>query len=270
MREGTACHPDDRRRRRAAWGTYYADDHPWNRCGAVLGVMQTVYRAELTAIYQVVNSALEPTHIVSDCESVVNCAADIFHNNHDGEHRGDHAELWESIHKKVEEKRPGHFKIAWVPSHMDLTKAKELQAKGGPEERMLVGNHWADREAKKGMQSHNIDWQEYQEADDRTFLACMSQHLIRTVWEDLFTLDMRLKLGLDDEEEEQETLPREREEEIEEQPLEAEEQEDPWEAEEEAARRLQNEPTGRRHPECPLAQWSPTCCFVGGRRPQEL
>ena len=65
---------------------------------------------------------------------------------------------------------------------------------------MLIGNHWADQEAKKGMHSHNIDWQEYQEADDRVFLASMTQHLIKTVWEELFTLDMRIKEGLDPEE----------------------------------------------------------------------
>ena len=92
--DGTACHPDNKRRRRGAWGTYYADDHPWNRCGAVLGGMQTVCRAELTAIYQVVNTALGPTQLVSDCASVVNCAAAIFHNNREGDHKGDHADVW--------------------------------------------------------------------------------------------------------------------------------------------------------------------------------
>ena len=65
-----------------------------------------------------------------------------------------------------------------MPSHTDLTKAKELEARGGPKEQMLIGNHWADQEAKKGMHSHNIDWQEYQEAGDRVFLASVTQHLI--------------------------------------------------------------------------------------------
>ena len=84
------------------------------------------------------------------------------------------------------------------------------------------------------MQFHNIHMQEYKQADDRTFLASMAKHLIRIVWEELFTLGMRLKLGLDAEEDEQDNQERE---ETEEQPPEAaEEQDDTWEAEEEAAR----------------------------------
>ena len=67
----TARNPDDRRRRRPAWGTYYADDHPWNECGLVAGGMQTVFRAEPTAVSHVVRAATEPTHIACECESVV-------------------------------------------------------------------------------------------------------------------------------------------------------------------------------------------------------
>ena len=162
--------------------------------------MQTVYRAELMAICHVVLTATEPTHIVSDCESVVNNAAMIFYGNHHGNFNGDHADLWKSLYERVRQKDQGHFRITWVPSHTDLANAKELQEKGGPQERMLIGNHWADNEAKRGMQHHNIDWREYQEADDRVFIACMVQHLIKTVWEELFTIDMRLKQGLDPEE----------------------------------------------------------------------
>ena len=123
--DGTACHPDGRRRRRVAWGTCYADERPWNRRGLVLGGMQTAYRAELTAISQVVHSALHPTHIVSDCESVVNCAAAIFHGNHEGIHKGDHDEVWKCIQEVVRAKPPGYFKVTWAPSHTDLTKGKK-------------------------------------------------------------------------------------------------------------------------------------------------
>ena len=55
-----------------------------------------------------------------------------------------------------------------MPSDTDLTKAKEIKARGVPKEQMPIGNHWADQGAKKGMQHHNIDWQEHQEADDRS------------------------------------------------------------------------------------------------------
>ena len=46
------------------------------------------------------------------------------------------------------------------------------------------------------MHYHNIDWQEYQEADDRVLVASVAQHLVKVVWVELFTLDMRLKEGV--------------------------------------------------------------------------
>ena len=94
--------------------------------------MQTVFRAELLAICHVVLTATAPTHIASDCGPVVKCAATISHGNHQVFFEGDHADVWEDVHEKVKQKDQGHFKLTWVPSHTDLTKAREQEARGGP------------------------------------------------------------------------------------------------------------------------------------------
>ena len=104
---------------------------------------------------------------------------------------------------------------------------------------MLIGNHWADNEAKRGMQYHCIDWREHQEADDGRFIACIAQHLINSVWEELFALDMRLMHGFDTEEGEQPNQEGEDSkdwEDAQEMPPAMEDPQDPWEAEEEVAR----------------------------------
>ena len=75
--DGTACNPDDYRRRRAAWGVHYAHGHEWNCNGPIPDELQTVYRAELMAVNHVIQSAIRPTHIVSDCLSVVNTLRDV-------------------------------------------------------------------------------------------------------------------------------------------------------------------------------------------------
>ena len=41
-------------------GVYYADEHPWNKCGPVASGLQIVYRAELIVVSHVVHSATEP------------------------------------------------------------------------------------------------------------------------------------------------------------------------------------------------------------------
>ena len=107
---------------------------------------------------------------------------------------------------------------------------------------MLIGNHWADHEAKNGMQFHDINWQEYAEADDRTMVACVAQHLIKRWWEESFAKDMRQKQVLQIEEESEEEIP------LNESdgtfPLEQElapEEAGPWEVEEEVGRWMHGE-----------------------------
>ena len=72
------------------------------------------------AIYQVVNTAPKPTHIVSDCESVVNCIVAISHDSHGGNHKGDHADVWKNVREQVAEKQLGYFKTTWVPSNTQI------------------------------------------------------------------------------------------------------------------------------------------------------
>ncbi len=69
--DGSAVYPQDRRRRRAAWGTCYAPDHPWNADGPVHTDTQTVFAAELMATVHAMAAASTPTRIVSDCRAVV-------------------------------------------------------------------------------------------------------------------------------------------------------------------------------------------------------
>ena len=87
--DGTACNPDDHRRRRAAWATYYAHEHPWNCSGPVEGGLQTVYRAEPEVVHHVISFANQPTHIVADCLSMVHKLQDILADDADeGHERG--------------------------------------------------------------------------------------------------------------------------------------------------------------------------------------
>ena len=74
--------------------------------------MQTVYRAELTAVSHAVQAADQPTHIVSDCLSVVNTATMIFFGCQAGNVGGDHADLWEKISDKVKACPGGFYRIA--------------------------------------------------------------------------------------------------------------------------------------------------------------
>ena len=60
--------------------------------GLVEGGTHTVNRAELTAVNHAVQVANQPTHIVSDCLSVVNTARAIFYGSQSKEVGGDHAD----------------------------------------------------------------------------------------------------------------------------------------------------------------------------------
>ena len=192
--DGTACNPDDQRRRRAAWGVFYSHDHAWNCHGPIDDELQTVYRAELTAVNHVIQSANTPTHIVSDCLSVVNTMRDILAGL-EREVKGDHADLWAQIQRTVRSQPPGYYSITWVPSHTDIDAAQETEDRGGHKRSMILGNQAADNEAKAGMSAHPIDWEEYRHADDKIFLATITQTLIKDVWERHFTSDMEAKCG---------------------------------------------------------------------------
>ena len=144
--DGAAMHPDDRRRRRAAWGVFYSHDHTWNRSELVCDEVQTVYRAELEAVHHVITKASRPTSIYSDCLSVVNQLQKALSEgeNHRVLDKGDHADLWKEIALEVTKRPPDHFDIPWIPSHTELEAAEELEARGGVQKIHVFGNHWAD------------------------------------------------------------------------------------------------------------------------------
>ena len=156
---------------------------------------QTVYRAELEAVHQVIKKAKRPTAIYSDCLSVVNQLQTILNNRGSNEvaEKGDHADLWSSIEREVNSKPPEYFDVTWMPSHTEIEAAGEIEARGGIEERHVFGNHWADLLAKAGINAHKIDHEEYKRADDRAFLAATTQSLIKEVWEAYFEADQDAK-----------------------------------------------------------------------------
>ena len=146
--DGTACNPDGHRRRRAAWGVYYAHDHAWNCNGPIDDELQTVYRAELMAVNHVIQSSTSSTHIVSDCLSVVNTMRTVI-GEQQQKFKGDHADLWTQIPQTVHSKPRGFFSITWVPSHTDVDKAREAEERGGHKRSMILRNQAADNEAKR-------------------------------------------------------------------------------------------------------------------------
>ena len=109
--------------------------------------------------------------------------------------KGDHADIWEDFKKRGESVPTDYYKATWIPSHTDLAMAKENAQRGGHEERMVVGNAHAYRDANSAMTAHeiNISRHEYDGVDDRTFFACIFQHMLKTVLEKFFDEDAKLR-----------------------------------------------------------------------------
>ena len=187
--DGAACHPDDPRRRRASWGVHYALDHPYNANGPLTSEIQTVYRAELAAILHVIKSANVPTKIITDCQAVANQAHAIMHDREIAAPGGDHADLWEELTTSVRLREDEFFEIEWIASHIDVEKAQEVEVAGGFLKEYIVGNHWADVQAKEGLRGHAINDQEYADAEDRAVLTILAQALILEVWKNYFEID---------------------------------------------------------------------------------
>ena len=125
--DGAACNPEDPRRRRAAWGVYYAPEHSYNMSDTVKGELQTVYRAELQAVEHVLKTATTPTRIVSDCQSVVNQLTKLLQGG-SLEKKSDHADLWASILREIKDREESFFEVEWINSHIDTEKAQEVEA----------------------------------------------------------------------------------------------------------------------------------------------
>ena len=194
--------PDDESRRRAAWGVYYANEHPWNVNGPVSTKTQTVYHADLMAICSALHAANQPTHIVLDCMAVVEQLRSIIYEREASKiEKGDYEETWEQIRTTVLQHPPEMFEISWVQSHTDVSEAAERESAGGFEEKHVRGNDFADALAKSAMSAHPIDWEEYDRADDRTFIAAVTQHLIKNIWTEFVQEDQDIKEAGDYEDE---------------------------------------------------------------------
>ena len=153
------------------------------------GELQTVYRAELSAVAHVLTTATNPTRIVSDCQAVVNQVARMLQGaKHDG--KGDHADLWAKVEEEINDKEPGYYEVEWINSHIDPEKAEAVERAGGFLASHIYGNANADLQAKEALALHPINHQEYSEAEDRIFLAAIGQALIVKIWQDFFQEDM--------------------------------------------------------------------------------
>ena len=64
------------------------------------------------------------------------------------------------------------------PAHTEINAVVERESAGGFEETHVIGNDFADKLAKGAMITHPIDWEEYERADDPTFFAAATQHVI--------------------------------------------------------------------------------------------
>jgi exonuclease III len=186
--DGSATHPGDRRRRRAAWACFAGQGHEWNVSGPVSDTCQTVYRAELLAIKHAMAAAVVPTRIVTDCKSISDQLADALCGARRAP-KGDHGDLWEEIYQHIDGHPDEYYEVEWVKSHIGVDEAEAIEAKGGFTKENIVGNMWVDIEAKRGMTHHNIDKLEYALADDREFIALVVQAMITHVWAKTFDSD---------------------------------------------------------------------------------
>ena len=77
-----------------------------------------------------------------------------------------------------------------VASHIYFSKAKQVEEAGGFVESDIVGNNAADHLAKSGMSDHIVNRNEHSGADDRIYLAAISQALILNISGNRFAEDM--------------------------------------------------------------------------------
>ncbi len=178
--DGSTIYPEDLRRARSAWAVYFAPSHPWNVAAPVTTDDQTTYRAELTAVAHALAAARVPTLVVSDCESVVMAvtarlagAATPTANNQD---------LWGVIDSAIVNRPRDYFGIEWVKSHLDNSRAEEIERRGGFQARKIWGNNHADLLAKDAIGKHTFLRQRYAAADDRVVLAMLVQRMLVAVW----------------------------------------------------------------------------------------
>ena len=145
---------------------------------------QRAYRAELEAVHHAALSPNQATHIVSDCKSIVEQMRSLMHRDVEEESKpeGDHEDLWVKIQQRIDEKPQGFFEVSWIASHLEAGEARRIEARGGFLARRIWGNDHADAMAKQAITHHDINWREHDKAEERIFLACTIQTMIKKVW----------------------------------------------------------------------------------------
>ena len=123
-------------------------------CPAAAGTTpgeQTIGRAELVAVVQILNGA-EPGTILTDCEGVQRKCAGIQHGSISREElgKGTNADLWVRVWEPLRS-QPG-WTVEWLPSHRSLQEA--LAA--GMSQEDWHGNDLADAAAKAEAHAHDL------------------------------------------------------------------------------------------------------------------
>ena len=138
----------------------------WSRAGPCPGE-QTIGRAELAAIVQILNGA-EPGTILTDCEGVHRKCTGILNGTISREElgKGTNADLWAKVWEPLRS-QPG-WAVEWLPSHCSLQEA--LAA--GISQDDWHGNDLADAAAKAEAHSHDLATDVLEQWEDRQAKRC--------------------------------------------------------------------------------------------------
>ena len=144
--DGSCTHPKDSRLRRAGWGLWAGELHPWNVSSPLLGQEQTAFRAELRAMVAAVEMFAGELEIASDCEAVVKTANSMLSGHRLDVTMVQHSDLW-SRFARVIQRRQGMITVRWIRSH---------RAEQGATDEDALGNQGADRLAAEGAKQHEV------------------------------------------------------------------------------------------------------------------
>ena len=140
-------------------GVYYGENHPFNACGRVNSRSQTAYRAELRALAHVVNTATEPTWMVTDCKSAALQLAKMIRARDAGEEvvlPSSNSDIWAAIHAAISAARPGYFQVTWTKAHLTGEAAEKAIREGKTTAEAVRRNDNVDTLAKAGAALHGI------------------------------------------------------------------------------------------------------------------
>ena len=145
--------------RRAGYGVWFADNHPWNISAKLRTFTQTSPRAEARAILNAIERARGPILIVSDNEAAVNYFNDLVYNvkqqipvNSRAIANASNGDIWSRIYNAITLLRHFNVNAKWVKGH---TKLKDVENNIISMQDHL-GNCKADGLATTGASAHAI------------------------------------------------------------------------------------------------------------------